>query len=154
MQPELIIMCGLARSGKSTWIKKNKINQVVVSPDEIRHTIFNHQFFDPAEEMIWALSRIFARLLLQQGFSVIVDACSLNPESRRKWLMLKKHLDIKCKVVWVDTPLDKCLENNENPLDNRRVPIETLTSMDRYFIPPEQGESYYDFELIIVDNDS
>ena len=42
MKNTLILMCGLARSGKSTWIKKNQADAIVVSPDDIRAEIFGH----------------------------------------------------------------------------------------------------------------
>ena len=64
---KLIIMCGLPRSGKSTWIRKNKGDAVIVSPDEIRSDIFGHQFFKNCEPWVWAMAKSMVRLLMGQG---------------------------------------------------------------------------------------
>ena len=55
----LIILCGLPRSGKSTYARKNSKNAVIVCPDRIRKVIFGHQFHKEAEDFIINISKSF-----------------------------------------------------------------------------------------------
>ena len=56
--PMLTMMCGLPRSGKSTWIKKNKEDDVIVSPDQIRLKVFGVQFYSEVEQFVWGFTRV------------------------------------------------------------------------------------------------
>ena len=135
-KPILTIMTGLCRSGKSTWIAKNKKDAVVVSPDEVRSNIFGHQFHSDAEEFIWAITNAMIKLLLDQGKSVIVDATSVNDFSRDKLISIARKRGLKIIIVWIKTSAAECKRRNNKDLDGKKVPDEVIDRMAAHFEDP------------------
>lgn len=126
--PILTLMCGLPRSGKSTWIEKNKKKtDVIVSPDEIREDLFGHVFHKPAEPMIWSLTEFFVKSLMKQKLDIILDACNLTTY-RNRWVDLAIENNYKVNLVVLDTPLKICIERNKN-----KIPLDILENMSKFF---------------------
>lgn len=130
------IMCGLPRSGKSTWIKKNKGEAIVVSPDEIRSKIFGHQFFKSAEDFIWAMAKAIARLLLEQRKDIVIDATSITMSSRNEWIKLAEQYKANVRIVWMRTSIRKCLERNNTSPEGKKLPDEVIRRMAMVFEDP------------------
>lgn len=143
---KLVLMCGLPRSGKSTWVKKHSKEYVVVSPDEIRDKIFGHQFHRNAEPFVWAFAEGMVRLLLSQGKSVIIDATNLNYETRKTWFDIAIANKVKYDLVWIKTPLKECIKRNNGSA--RKVPEDILVRMALIFENP--GESNVNGNLIEI----
>jgi len=139
------MMVGLPRSGKSTWVRRNGGGAAVICPDDIRKEILGHDFHKPAEDFVWAIAKFLARVLIPQGFNVILDATSVTRESRRPWISLAKSLGAKTKIVFLPTKWKKCLGRNRGT--NRKVPDETIKSMASYFDRPTDGEAD---EVVII----
>ena len=128
-KPTLTIMSGLPRSGKSTWIEKNKkLTDVVVCSDEIRKQIFGHQFFKQAEPFIWALTESFLVLLMNQSKDIIMDATNMNSYVRSKNLPLAETYGYKTKLVWLNTDVDECFRRNKLSKKNK-VPLDAMKRM-------------------------
>jgi len=138
-------MCGLARSGKSTWIKKNKGNAIIICPDVVRKLIFGHQFHSNAEDFIWACTFSMVKILLDQGKDIIVDATNLNFDTRNKWYRIAKSFNAKVKIVLVPTSLEQCKINNSNSPEDERLPEKVLEGMDMIFEDPRELEMKSDF---------
>ena len=151
MKPTLTITTGLARCGKSTWISKNKKDAVVVSPDDIRATIFGHQFYLDAEGFIWAFAESMAKLLLDQGKSVIIDATSINDFSRNKFILIARKRGLKTKIVWVKTSLAECKRRNNKSPEGKKLPDDVIDRMAMNFEDPVYSDK--DIEIIEVPKD-
>jgi len=129
-RPVLTLMCGLPRSGKSTWIEKNKKkNDVVVCPDEIRSDLFGHIFHNPAEPMIWSITEYFIQSLMKQKINIILDACNLT-SARNRWTDLAKDNGYKVNLIILDTSLEECIKRNKK--DNK-IPLNVLKRMASFF---------------------
>lgn len=80
----LILTCGLPRSGKSTWARKQA--WPVVCPDAIRLALHGQAFYAPAEQMVWAHARLMVRSLFGAGHAtVILDATNVTKARRQEW---------------------------------------------------------------------
>ena len=112
-KPVLTLMCGIARCGKSTWVKRNKKDAVVICPDLVRSEIFGHQFFKNAEGFVWAFCKSMAILLLEQGKDVILDATNTVYSRRKEWLQVGEDCNAKIQIVWVQTSLKDCKKRNQ-----------------------------------------
>lgn len=145
----LTLMCGLPRCGKSTWIRKNKKDEVIVSPDEIRKEIFGHQFHLNAEGFIWSLAESMTILLLKQKKNVIIDATNINFVSRGKWIKLAKLQNSDVKIVFLRTDLDKCISRNKKSLKGESVPEDVILNMALFFEDPVYDSSE-GVEVVIV----
>jgi predicted kinase len=153
-KPILIIMTGLARCGKSTWISKNKGNAVIVCPDDIRAKVFGHQFHIDAEEFIWAFTNAIIKLLLDQGKSVIVDATSINEFSRDKLIRIARQRKLKIRIVWLKTSVKECKRRNAKSPEGKKVPDEVIDRMARGFEDPiYDAVSEKDVEVIEIPKD-
>jgi predicted kinase len=150
--PTLTLMGGIPRSGKSTWIEKNKTSSdVIVSPDEIRKQIFGHKFFKPAEPFIWSFTDSFILLLAQQKKDIILDAVNMSYSIRNKYITLVKKYGYRTKFVWINTDLKECLKRNKTSKD-KKVPIDVIKSIGAVFCKCNlQYENEWD-EIIEVRN--
>jgi len=153
---EIILMVGLPRSGKSTWIKTNQNNHVVVSPDRIRKVVFGTQFFLPVEPFVWATAKSMARLLLEQGKSIIVDATNLSQGERWQWQGIADEYNADIRCVVFETPIEECLRRNETCPIDEKVPVEVIERMNcNYFPPVNDGIDYSEIEVVkYIENNS
>jgi predicted kinase len=123
-------MCGIPRCGKSSWISKHKKNAIVVSPDVIRKEIFGHQFHQPANKFVFAISEAMVSLILKQGKDVIVDATHLTRSLRASWYPVVKDLiDIETQIVWVYA--------DKNPIKNLQIAKERSSKGPKDEFVPE-----------------
>lgn len=81
---KLIVLCGLPRSGKSTWAKAS--GHPVVNPDAIRLALHGKAFNNAAEPMVWAMAQYMVRSLFLAGHdTVVVDATNTTEKRREMW---------------------------------------------------------------------
>jgi predicted kinase len=156
--PTLTILCGIPRAGKSSWIKKNKKDAVVMSPDEIRKEIFGHQFHAPANPFVFAINGAMASLLLKQGKNVIIDATHITHDLRKSWYPIKKTYKCKTRLVWIYIDEDKfknleeCKRRNKNSPEGEKLPESALERMALAFEPPDEEDEYLFDEIIEYKN--
>ena len=142
----LTLMCGLPRSGKSTWIRKNAKDSVVVCPDRIRKLIFGHQFHKDAEDFIWAYAKGMAKLILEQGKNVLIDATNLNFPTRDHWYRIADSYNAKIRVVWIKTSLEECKKRNKKSPIGDKLPEKVLEGMTTIFQNPTEDNSLFFIE--------
>lgn len=138
-KPTLTIMCGIARSGKSTWINDNRKDSVVISPDKVRSEIFGHQFFTNAEDFIWGITKAMARIILEQGKDVLIDATHITFGSRSTWVKIAEQYNANFEIVWIKTSMAECILRNERSEEGKKLPDGVIEKMAINFEDP-----YYD----------
>ena len=143
-RPNFILMVGLPRSGKSTWIKDNAQNEIVVSNDWIREEILGTHYSKNANAIIWTIADAALRIVLGQGKDAIYDGVNLTKETRKFYIDLARQYGAKIKIVLVLTPLEICIERNKV---GQKLPIEVLEKMAGSFERPER-EEYDEIDVI------
>jgi predicted kinase len=156
-KPKLTIMCGIPRCGKGSWIKKNRVRECIVSPDDIRKEMFGHQFHAPANKFVFGVAEGMTSLLLKQGHDVIVDATHISSGTRLAWRGIANTCNADVRVVWVRACKDPernflaCLERNELSEEGQQLPMDALLRMGTFFEDPDS--TYEDwFELVVAFN--
>ena len=139
-------MCGLARSGKSTWIRDNRSDSVIICPDKVRSEIFGHQFFANAEDFIWGVTKAMARLILAQGKDVLIDATHTTWGSRKTWISIAKQYEAEVEIVWIKTSMAECIIRNEASEEGNKLPDGVIERMATNFNDP-----YHDYETDGID---
>jgi len=148
-------MCGIAGSGKSTWIKNNvRYSSWIVSRDAIRKNLIGDESYFSKEKEVFSLF-IDA---IQKGLdepnveNIYIDATHINERSRMKVLnALSIPEDSTLNVVWLNTPLTKSLERNELREGFELVPKSAIMRMDSQFEPPTEEEFHrYHFKEINI----
>ena len=198
---DVVLMCGIPASGKSTWIKKyftqkslhdikeqdNKLqndkeqilqdnfenDSVVVetfSPDSILVDKYDYHWTPKRAQKAWAESyQNFGKALLQsvkqkQSYNhestksrnnqiqkghkmsktkkiLIWDATFLNTIQRAAILHICRGMNLRIGCVFMDTPLQKCLERNLKRT-RKPVPEDKIKSMHKNLLPPSIDEGF------------
>lgn len=89
-KPDLTILIGLPRSGKSTWANGayRNMHATIVAGDDIRRALGVE--FDPKKEgQVWFVMETIVKALLMRGQNVILDCTNHTVKHRRTWLRLR-----------------------------------------------------------------
>lgn len=137
----LAIMCGLPRSGKTTYARGlQRAGWVRVCPDEIRRALHGRGHHPPAEPIVWANAQLAVRALLLGGHAVVVDATHTTSKHREPWLVIARDLGVPLEAFVVETPVEVCHERNRAA--GEPVPPEVIDRMAERWEPvTEEGFS-------------
>ena len=152
----LVLMVGTPASGKSTFIQEHNVkNYKVVSRDTIRFSFLkdNEDYFAHENEVY----KVFVNTTkeeLDKGNNVIADATFLSEGSRTKFLRaLGKSLEnTKVTAVMMKTPLEVCLERNEQRQGRAYVPRGVIRRMDAQKTVPAIEEGFDEVFVYIGKN--
>lgn len=115
--PRLVIMTGLPRTGKSTFVnefvslsvKSRRIPFTVVCSDDVRRVMGVR--YDPAlEEQVQYLTTLMAESVMVRQHNIIIDNVNLTEKSRQKWIRLgDKHgyTYVVCEVPFLPEDVHK-----------------------------------------------
>ncbi len=143
------VLCGIAGSGKSTWINNHlaafKGYTKVVSRDDIRFMIVNED-----EEYFSREKQVFKKFIeeLKDGLencdNVIADATHLNLASRTKLLrnLTSSLKDANVYAIVIDTPVKTCLKQNATRRGRRFVPEDQIIAMEKRLTIPTFEEGF------------
>jgi len=110
-----VLMVGLPRSGKSTYVNQYLPSHQLVCPDDIRKGLgVRHD--RRLEPFVWAVVEAQIRALMERERPVVLDATNTIEQVRTKWIEIAKSYGYSIKIVWIDTPLSVCMERAK--LDN------------------------------------
>jgi predicted kinase len=143
---KLFATVGLPRSGKSTyaddWVRGDiagkrgdeydvfevrKIDRprVIIAGDDFRTALHGQPYLLEAEAAVFAMMDVAARALLARGFDVIIDETCTTEDTLSRYL----RLDLDFTPVFIDTPLDVCIQR---ALDvGRHLLVEPMKNMAR-----------------------
>jgi predicted kinase len=156
----LTILIGLPRSGKSTWIANNVVDEVVISRDDtLVKYAKEHYDVKTYSEAFKALNdndqrkvdSIIATLFhnsIREGKDVIIDMTNMSKKSRHKWLV--RFGGIKKAIVFA-TDLDEIARRNEHDRKTigKFIPQYVLDNMAKSFVYPQYDE-FDTIEVIIA----
>ncbi len=135
---ELIMLCGVPASGKSTYSKLYKEKgYVVLSSDEIREDLQNKlelgeiimPTFTNLNSMVFDEIKSKASNSLKNGKSVVIDATNLG--RRRRKIFLKQLYRTPCKKICnlFLTSIDECKRRNSLRTGYAKVPDDAMQKM-------------------------
>lgn len=104
---ELIVLCGLSGSGKSTWAAAHLPGHTVVSLDRWRERIAGKRRDHRREGEVWQAARAELKECLRAGQKVVWDATSLRRDQRAPVFQLGFEYHAWTEVVCLSTPLDE-----------------------------------------------
>ena len=125
-------MVGLQGSGKSTWVRERlAATHAVVSKDHWPH----------ARRREARQRRVVAELLAE-GRSVVVDNTNPGPAERAPLVAAARAAGVPARAVWLDTPVELCLERNEARTGRAHVPLVGVHATRARLTPPSAEEGF------------
>ncbi len=137
----LAILCGLPKSGKSTYAKKlQEDGWVVVNPDTVRLQLHGQAFYPAAEPFVWAAVELMVRSLLASEHRVLVDATNTTKKRRAQWVKLAGEFGLTLDAYVMDTPVEECHYRNDfiAKYGSDAVPREVIDRMATQWEPVEE----------------
>jgi predicted kinase len=157
--PELVMLCGIPCSGKSTYVNKLRAyeyweNAVVLSTDNYIEEqskrlgmTYNEVFQDCIDEATRQLEMSFVRAK-EEGKRIIWDQTNLSIKTRKKKLTKVPSI-YKRTVVWFQVDLEEALKRNETR-KGKFIPESILKRMYHQFEVPTLEEG---FDFVSCGND-
>lgn len=138
MSAELVVLCGLAGSGKSTWRREHlAATHVVVSKDLMRSRSGKE-----------ARQQREIRAALGAGRAVVVDNTNLTREVRAALLALAREFGVPARAVVVHVPVELALERNAQREGPARVPDGIVRQMAALWEEPVVDEGFDSVEFV------
>lgn len=131
---EIVLMCGVPGSGKSTWRADNlDATHVVVSKDRM-----------PSSARKQARQVREIRAAIAEGRPVVVDNTNITRAERAPLLALAAELGVPCRAVVVTVPLEVARERNARRVGRAQVPDGIVRQMASRWEVPTLEEGFVD----------
>lgn len=140
------MLIGLPASGKSTYIKEHFDDDIVFSSDKIREECFGDVNDQTHNNEVFKKLVKRVKANLRNKKDAVYDATNINYKRRMHLLKDISHLKVKKVAIFMATPYDICLKNNQQR--DRHVPEAVINNMYRKFNVPYYYEGWD--EIIVI----
>lgn len=157
---EAIIMIGVPCSGKSTFVRSQKEDYLVLSRDEIvmelgQDKTYNDAYSSVDHEEVHKVYETRRREAVKSGRNLVFDMTHMTEKSRRKSLMgLPK--DMKRRAVVFLIGYEEIMRRNEirAEKESKRIPNYVLLNMMGSFAAPLMSEGFDQIDYILQGDQS
>ncbi|MFF4230828.1 polynucleotide kinase-phosphatase [Streptomyces sp. NPDC001820] len=118
----LVVLIGATGSGKSTFASKHFKPTEVISSDFCRGLVADDQNDQSASGDAFDVLHYIAGKRLAAGRLTVVDATSVQPESRRQLVQLARQYDVLPIAIVLDLPEEVCSQRNALRPDRAGMP--------------------------------
>ena len=145
----LIMFCGIPGSGKSTEARRmarsltaRNLMVEYISRDELRFSMISNEseYFSKEKEVF---SKFVEKMnnSLNKNDCTIIDATHISKASRAKILRrIENPANVRLLVLYLTTPIDVCMRQNDLRTGRERVPHEVIERMAEQFEEPTEKE--------------
>ena len=159
-QLDIVLICGIPGSGKSHFAKAyfKKEDRKRINRKEIRRHIYEmtsignkwkEEYFDEeGESLVKHVERKMYEQFLQNMDKVLIDNPSVTTSSRKNYLSIAEQRVKTTGVIFLNTPLMKCMERNQKREDT--VPDKVISTLFSSIELPDKHEGF-DEILVISD---
>ena len=113
IRPSVVVLCGPAACGKSTFAARHFRPTQVISSDHARSLVCDDEGDQRHSAEAFALVNFIVEQRLGINRLCVVDSTALTPDSRRTLLDLARKHGVPCVVLLFDTPLENCLARDQ-----------------------------------------
>jgi predicted kinase len=101
-QPGLVVVVGLPGSGKSHFSRRlaERVGAAIINTDMVRRTLSDRPCYSAQESyLVYRISHMLIKRLLDQGYYVIFDATNLQESGRKKLYKIAEEVGAKLVIV-------------------------------------------------------
>lgn len=125
--PSLVVLVGPPASGKSTWARENFRPEQVVSADDLRGVVGEHELDLSATDDAFDLLDRIVEARLGRGLTTVIDTTGLDAPRRASYLAAARRAEVTAIAVRFTTSGAECKRRNrERP---HPVPARALDQM-------------------------
>lgn len=114
VRPSIVLLCGPAACGKSTFAQRHFRPTQIISSDWARGWVCDDERDQRFQTQAFALVHYLTELRLGLNRLCVVDSTALTPLHRREYLELAKRFQVPCVVFLFDVSLEKCVERDRS----------------------------------------
>ncbi|MFD9433024.1 polynucleotide kinase-phosphatase [Streptomyces sp. NPDC060002] len=118
----LVVLIGASGSGKSTFARRNFKPTEIISSDFCRGLVSDDENDQSATRDAFDVLHYIAGKRLAAGRRTVVDATSVQQDSRRQLIELAKQYDVLPIAIVLDVPEEVCAERNAARTDRADMP--------------------------------
>lgn len=130
----LLLLRGCPGSGKSTWIKENKLEPYTISSDNLRTMVQSPvmnidgklEITQKNDKKVWDLLFKIMEERMKKGEFIVIDATHNNDKMIKQY---RNYADTYKYCVFVkefNTPIEVCIDRNNKRDEYKRVPIDVI----------------------------
>jgi protein phosphatase len=112
LRPSVIVLCGPAACGKSTFAARHFRPTQIISSDQARALVCDDERDQRFQTQAFALVHFLIEQRLELNRLCVVDSTALTPAARKNLLDLARKYQAPCVVFLFAVPLEKCLERD------------------------------------------
>ncbi len=138
---KLLILNGVMGAGKSHFIKENKLEDFVLSSDELRIKMAG---FDMSENglvisqkkdrQVWSTLYTMLETRMEMGLFTVVDAMHLHTRDFKKYKELADLYGYEIYIKRFDVTIDELLQRNAERESYKQIPVDVITKKYEVFI--------------------
>jgi len=114
IRPSIVLLCGPAACGKSTFARRLFRPTQIISSDWARARVCDDEQDQRFQTQAFALVHYLTELRLGVNRLCVVDSTALTQHHRKEYLELAKRFQVPCVVFLFDVPLEKCVERDRS----------------------------------------
>lgn len=159
---DILLIGGLPASGK-TYLSKQYFftkDRKRISRLEIRKALYSmftfgqewsHDKFDQVDgRLVKFVEGKIIENLLERNIKVLIDNSSATRASRVRYVEMAKKYRKEIGLVFINIPVQKCLERNREKPENERLPEPVITKLFSGTQLPKREEGFTD--IMVVSN--
>jgi len=114
IRPSVVLLCGPAACGKSTFARRLFRPTQIISSDWARARVCDDERDQRFQTQAFALVHYLAELRVGLNRLCVVDSTALTQHHRKEYLELARRFQVPCVVFVFDVPLEKCVERDRS----------------------------------------
>jgi F420-dependent oxidoreductase-like protein len=122
----LVVLAGPSGSGKSTWAARWFESNQVVSTDQLRGVVGEHEHDLRASADAFAVVDMIVERRMKRGLVTVVDSLGMDPEQNKRWLTIANSQGRSTHLVLFDEDPKICRKQNKGRPGE--VPSKVLTA--------------------------
>ena len=147
LRPSILVLCGPAACGKSTFAARHFRSTHVISSDLCRQLVCDDETDQRYHSQTFALLNFLIGQRLSINRLCVVDSTAVTPGARKSLLDLGRKYRVRTELYLFDVPIEKCLDYDR--VRERSVGPKVIEEQFRLFKQTQETVGSEGFDQIV-----